>query len=133
MATSVKPSRVAFLFASSGGLAQIVAALTVLFLPVLGQCEMALGGQLVCSRLSYIQLGGNALGYGLLLLMVAIGVLAVGSTRDVNYRRVVIIRWVGALLSLVVAVITGWSFGLVFVPGAVLLLLAALRTRPQSA
>ena len=66
-------------------------------------------------------------------LMVAIGVLAVGSTRDVNYRRVVIIRWVGALLSLVVAVITGWSFGLVFVPGAVLLLLAALRTRPQSA
>ena len=121
--------RASFL-AITGGLAQIVAALTVLFLPVLGNCEASANGVLVCTRLSYIQYGGNPLGYGLLTLMIGLGVLAAGSARDVHHRRRLVIRWSSALLSVLVTIVTGWSFGIVFAPGALLLLIAAVGTGP---
>src|SRR5512136_889539 len=91
---SIAPAR----FAIIGGLAQMAAALAILFLPVLGNCSMQEGGELICSRISYIQLGGNALGYGILIAMIGAGVLAVGSAQDTNPRRVLLVRW-GELFS----------------------------------
>lgn len=89
------------------------------------------GGELTCSRLSYIQLGGNGLGYVLLIAMIGVGVLAVGSAQDSNRKRVLIVRWGGTAFSAIVAFITGFSFGIVFVPGAVLLLVSAVWTTIQ--
>jgi len=45
------------------------------------------GGELSCSRLSYIQMGGNAFGYSILIAMIGVGVLAVGSGQDTNFKR----------------------------------------------
>jgi hypothetical protein len=114
-----------------GGLVLISAALAVLFLPVLGNCSMQAGGELVCGRISYIQLGGNAFGYGILIAMIGVGVLAVGSAQDTNRRRILLVRWGGTFFSFMIAIITGFSFGIVFVPGAVLLLVSAVWTAVQ--
>ncbi len=89
------------------------------------------GGELICARLSYIQLGGNALGYGILIAMIGIGALAVGSAQDTNRKRILLVRWGGTFFSVIVAIITGFSFGIVFVPGAVLLLVSAVWTTVQ--
>jgi hypothetical protein len=107
---------------------QIAAALAVLFLPVLGNCSTQEGGELTCSRLSYIQMGGNALGYGILIAMIGVGALAVGSAQDSNLQRILLVRWGATLFSGVIAIITGFSFGIVFVPGAALLLISAIWT-----
>src|SRR3974377_2268433 len=126
MAAPAHRSRAAARLAISGGLVQIAAALAILFLPVLGNCSMMEGGELTCSRLSYIQMGGNGFGYSILIAMIGVGALAVGSARDTNYKRVLMIRWAGTLFSLVVAIVTGFSIGIAFVPGAALLLVSAV-------
>jgi hypothetical protein len=131
MAAPAKRSRAAGRFALSGGLAQMAAALAILFLPVLGNCSIQEDGGLICGRVSYIQLGGNALGYGLLIAMIGVGALAVGSAQDTNRKRMLFVRWGGTLYSFIVAIITGFSFGIVFVPGAVLLLVSAAWTTVQ--
>jgi hypothetical protein len=89
------------------------------------------GGELICSRVSYIQLGGNALGYSILIAMIGAGVLAVGSAQDTNRRRVLLVRWGGTFFGFMAAIITGFSFGIVFVPGAVFLLVSAVWTTVQ--
>src|SRR5512147_3086279 len=104
MAASVKRSKAAARFALSGGLVQIAAALAILFLPVLGNCSMPEGGELTCSRLSYIQMGGNRFGYSILIAMIGVGALAVGSAQDTNRKRMLLVRWGGTLFSLVVAI-----------------------------
>lgn len=58
-----------------------------MFLPVLGDCRMQTG-EMICARRSYMQRGGNALGYSFLILMIGAGMLAVGSAQDSTYRRV---------------------------------------------
>jgi hypothetical protein len=131
MAELVKRSRAASYFAILGGLAQIAAALAILFLPVLGNCSMPEGGELICTRLSYIQMGGNELGYGILIAMIGVGILAVGSAQDTNRKRILLIRWAGTLFSIAVAIVTGFSFGIVFLPGASLLLVSAVWTTAQ--
>jgi hypothetical protein len=128
MATPAKRSRAAARLAIIGGLMQIAAAVAILFLPVLGNCSMQEGGELICSRLSYIQMGGNGFGYRVLFAMIVVGVLAVGSAQDTNLRRILLIRWGGTAFSAIVAFITGFSFGIAFVPGAVLLIMSAVWT-----
>src|SRR5262245_22091519 len=109
MAALPKRSNAAARLAIVGGLVQIAAALAILFLPVLGNCSMLEGGELTCSRLSYIQVGGNGFGYSILIAMMGVGVLAVGSARDTNRKRVLLIRWGGALFSIAAAFVTGFS------------------------
>lgn len=128
MAVSAKRSKAAARFAIGGGLVQIAAALAILFLPVLGNCSLPEGGELICSRLSYIQLGGNGFGYSILIAMIGVGTLAVGSAQDTNRKRILLIRWGATLFSVVIAIVTGFSFGIVFVPGAALLLISAVWT-----
>ena len=72
-----------------------------------------------------------AFGYGILIAMIGVGALAVGSAQDTNRRRILLVRWGGTLFSLIVAIVTGFSFGIVFVPGAVLLLVSAVWTTVQ--
>jgi hypothetical protein len=93
MAVPVKRSKAAARLAIVGGLVQIAAALAILFLPVLGNCSMQEGGELSCSWLSYIQMGGNAFGYGILIAMIGVGSLAVGSGQDTNFKRMLLVRW----------------------------------------
>jgi hypothetical protein len=128
MATPAKRSRAAARLAIIGGLMQIAAAVAILFLPVLGNCSMQEGGELTCSRYSYIQIGGNGFGYSVLIAMIVVGVLAVGSAQATNRQRVLLVRWGGTAFSAIVAFITGFSFGIAFVPGAVLLLMSAVWT-----
>ncbi len=73
-----------------------------------------------------MQLGGNALGYAFLTLMVVAGISAAASSRDPNRRRAFFIRWLAVLSSAVVVVVAGWAFGIAFAPGALLILLAAV-------
>src|SRR5512135_1693611 len=128
MAAHAIRSRAAARFAIIGGLVQIAAALAILFLPILGNCSMLEGGELTCSRLSYTQMGGNGFGYSILIAMIGVGGLAVGSAQDTNRKRVLLIRWGGTFFSIVVVVVTGFSIGIAFAPGAALLLVSAVWT-----
>ena len=73
-------------------------------------------------------MGGNELGYGILIAMIGVGILAVGSAQDTNRKRILLVRWGATLFSVVIAIVTGFSFGIVFVPGAALLLISAIWT-----
>ena len=109
-----------------GGFLQIGAALTILFLPVIGTCEGKFGGSVVCTQNSYLSLGGNALGYIFLILMLVVGIVVMMSTRDQNQMRVRLMRWLAVLISLPIIVIAGFSFGFAFAPGALFILISAI-------
>jgi len=89
------------------------------------------GGELACSRLSYIQMGGNVFGYSILIAMIGVGCLAIGSAQATNLKRLLLVRWGGTLFSIVVLIITGFSIGVAFAPGAALLLVSAVWTTVQ--
>ena len=121
------PRNRANLFAVAGGLMQIALSLSVLFLPVFASC-IDRGQEMVCQRQFYIQQGGSVLGYAFLLLMIVAGVLALVSTRIENVSQARRLRWIAVLLSASFAVAGAWSIGLIFVPGGIVLLLAAILT-----
>lgn len=119
------------LFAITGGVLQIVMSLSVLFLPIFGGTCRWQGQAMTCRQASYIEMGGNALGYGFLFLMIAVGVSAILSTRIDNPAYICWIRWFGVLSSVSFVVIGAWSIGLLFLPGALFLLIAALACRKR--
>jgi len=112
-----------------GGLVQIFVSISLLFFPVLVACQN-IGENRICHGESYIQQGGNALGYTILLLMIVVGTVAIATNRDLNPRRSFFSRWLIALSNLVVVIIAGWGFGIAFLPGTLLLLLSAILTKP---
>ena len=98
-------------------------ATSLLFLPVLITCR--LGDQSEgCYSQSYIQQGGNLLGYTFLVLMILAGILAIYSNSDSNYKRAYLSRWLVVFMSAVVFVIAGFGFGIIFAPGGLLVLLS---------
>jgi hypothetical protein len=108
-----------------GGLVHIVMAVSLLFLPVLITCRF--GDRFEgCYSQSYIQQGGNLLGYTFLLLMILAGIVAIYSSSDSNNKRAYINRWLVVFASIIVIVIAGFGFGIIFAPGAFLILLAVL-------
>lgn len=109
------------------GFIQLLVALSVLFLPVFAVCE-APGNDLICRRETYSQQGGSALGYVFLVLMIIVSVAAIFSGRDSNLGRAFVTRWVTALSSVLVSVVAGWGWGIVFAPGGVLMLLIAFMS-----
>lgn len=112
-----------------GGLVQIFVSGSLLFLPVLITCQI-IGGHKRCHGESYIQQGGNILGYTFLLLMIVAGIVAVASSRDLNPRKSFFSRWLIALSNLAIVIIAGWGFGIAFLPGTLILLVSALFTKP---
>jgi hypothetical protein len=112
-----------------GGLVQAYVALSLLFVPVFATCMQTDTG-LHCQRQSYVQLGGNWLGYIFLTLLIVVGAAAVAGNRDSNRQRVFFGRWLLTLISATVVVVAGWGFGITFLPGTLLLLLSAIFTRP---
>jgi len=108
-----------------GGLVHISMAMSLLFLPVLITCRFGDRSE-GCYSQSYIQQGGNLLGYTFLLLMILAGIVAIYSSSDSNYKRAYISRWLIVLASGIVVVIAGFGFGIIFVPGGLLVLLAIL-------
>ncbi len=127
---TIMPGNRANLFAVAGGLMQIALAASLLFLPVLSAC-LQQSQEMVCQRQSYIQQGGSPLGFAFLLLMIVAGVLALVSTRVENISHARRIRWIAVPLSVSFAIVGAWSIGLIFVPGAVFLLAAALACRQR--
>jgi hypothetical protein len=119
------------LFAMTGGLLQIVLSLCVLFLPVFAICGPQ-GEATICERESYIQMGGSTLGYGFLVLMIVVGIMAIVSTWINNPTQACQLRWLGALASASFVVIGAWSIGLLFLPGGLFLLIAALACRKHT-
>lgn len=120
------------LYAIIGGLFQIALSLCVLFLPVFATCGPQ-GQATICERESYIQMGGSVVGYGFLVLMIAVCVMAIVSTRIGNPVHVCQLRWLGVLASVSFVIIGGWSIGLLFLPSGLFLLLAALACRQSAA
>jgi hypothetical protein len=119
------------LFVMTGGLLQIVLSLCVLFLPVFATCGPQ-SGATTCERKSYIDMGGSAVGHGFLVLMIAVGVMAIVSTRIENPVHVCQLRWLGVIASASFVIIAGWSIGFLFLPGALFLLVAALACRQRT-
>lgn len=117
------PKNLTSMFAITGGLLQSGISLSVLFLPVIPTSS---------ERASYIQMGGNVLGYGFLCLMVAVGIMAFISTRIDNPVQVCRLRWLGVIASATFVVIGAWSIGLLFLPGTLCLLVAALACRQHT-
>jgi len=115
-------------FAVAGGLLQMVLAASVLFLPLFAAC-IDRGHGMVCQRQSYIQQGGSVLGFFFLFVMIVAGVLAILSTRIDSVLQARRLRWIAVLLSVSFAIVGAWSIGLIFAPGALLLLLSALFSR----
>lgn len=118
-------SKRASLFALTGGLLHIALASILLFLPVFATCFQQ-GQEVVCSHQSYIQQGGNFLGFGLLLLMIVAGLIAIISIQIKDRVQARRLRWIAVAATLCFAVIGAWSMGLPFIPGGLLLLLSAL-------
>ncbi|MBV6438360.1 MAG: hypothetical protein AELANPGJ_03662 [Anaerolineae bacterium] len=116
------------LFAVAGGLMQIALAIGILFLPVFATC-LPQGQDMVCNRQSYIQQGGSPVGYVFLALMIVAGIMALVSTRIDNAILARRLRWIAVLFTVGMAIVGAWGFGLLFVPGGVLLLLAAILSR----
>lgn len=109
------------------GILQLSMALVVLGAPLFSTCAID-QGEMVCTRQSYIQMGGNLLGYAFLAAMIAIGVIAV-VTRDWHQTRFLqVFRWVAAIVSFTFGVLGAWSIGALFLPGGVLMLFAALSS-----
>ena len=124
--TSVKS-----ILALLGGLIHIAAAIGILFFPVFVTCQ---NGK--CSGESYLQLGGNALGYSFLFLMIVAGITAIYSSIIPHIRRANIVRIFIILASAIVILVAGFSFGIAFIPGALLVAFAILfqpaAPKPQS-
>ncbi|SRR6266498_2836652 len=121
-------SRIAIL----GGLLHLFMALSLLFLPVLITCQLADRNE-ACYSQSYIQQGGNFLGYTFLLLMIIAGIVAIYSSWDSNSKRAYFSRWLVVVASAIVFVIAGSGFGIIFAPGGLLVLLAILLQTITSA
>jgi len=116
-----KMTSVKSILALVGGLIHVAAATGILFFPFFVTCQNQ-----KCSGESYIQLGGNALGYSFLLLMIVAGIAAIYSSIIPNVRRANIIRIFIILASVIVIFVAGFSFGIAFIPGALLVALAIL-------
>ncbi len=119
------PNKRASLIALTGGLLHIALAGGLMFLPVFAICFRQ-GQEVVCTRQSYIQQGGNVLGLGLLLLMIVAGVIAIISTRIKDRIQARCLCWIAVAATICFAVIGAWSIGLLFVPSGLLLLLSVL-------
>jgi hypothetical protein len=110
-----------------GGLIHAAAAIGILFFPVFTTCVNQ-----KCDGESYIQLGGNALGYSFLISMILAGVATIYSSFVSNIQRANIIRVFVLMASAIVIVVAGFSFGIAFIPGALLTAFAILFQIPRS-
>lgn len=77
---------------------------------------------------TFRQESGNTLGYTFLALMFLSGLLCAVTFRHPNRNVGLLVRWDTVLISVPIIVIAGWGFGLDFIPGALLVLVAALIT-----
>ena len=83
----------------------------------------------ICSYQTYSEQGGSSLGYAAFAAMIGLGLVAVLSAiyENLSYKKWILL--VAALGSWVVVVLSAWGLGLTFVPGALLLTMAAIYAR----
>jgi hypothetical protein len=105
---------------------QAAFALAVLVLPLMPMnCVTTLRQETICPRVSYIEMGGSLIGYAFLIAMIAIGVGSVVLLRVRNPTVTCAFRWLAVLASVGFVVVGSWSIGFLFLPGGVLMLIAA--------
>jgi Gpi18-like mannosyltransferase len=115
--------------ALAGGLVYIALPVCMLFLPIFTVCQM---NEATCYRQTYAEQGGSFLGYALFLLMIGIGALVIiAVTRDELPHKSLLL-WLAMGIGWIALVLSVWGLGISFLPGAVLLLLAALAARQST-
>jgi hypothetical protein len=118
---------IALILALVGALIQIIVAVGIIFLPIIALCGT--DGCRYTSLLSYARLDMPTAGHLLLLLEIALAsvpaITIISSIRQRDIRAVRRRCWLGVLSSLIV-VYASWIFGLYFLPGGLLMLIAAL-------
>lgn len=105
--------------AMTAALLQIVIAVSILFLPVISLC-----GSEGCRKVSYGQLDAGIFGSVLLGLILCTSVIIV-TGRNLDKTQLRLRCWL-AVLDTAVTVYTSWIFGVYFLPGGLLMLVAAL-------
>jgi hypothetical protein len=99
---------------------QIALVLAILFLPLFGTCI----GSEPCSYQSYIQMGGNIVGFGFLGGLIVLGGLLIVTSYTGDIGRTRLLLGVNIVVNVLFAIVGAWSFGLAFLPVALMLLLA---------
>lgn len=108
------------------GLLQAALAFSFAFLPVFTTCMGSANAPLDCRRITYGEQGGTSAGYAVFLVMIVVGIGLVVSTRLADSCR---FRWLALAVMAAIIVLGAWGVGLLFLPGGLLLLLAALACR----
>jgi|GEM_PF-3101474 len=129
---SIRPSlgrtTTSALLAFVGGLVLACTSLAILFLPTLQTCSGTFEGTVSCYGQSYIAIGGNALGYTFLAVMLLAGIACAATFRHPTRNVRLLVRWLAVIVSIPIIIVAGWGFGFDFVPGTLILLVAALLT-----
>lgn len=123
--TNLRP--IALSIALLGGLIQLAVAVGIFFFPIIALCGS--DGCRYTSLLSYLRLDMPVFGLVLTLAELALvavpGASVLAALRHQNDKLLRVRCWLGGLTSLIIA-FASWIFGLYFLPGGLLLLLAAL-------
>ena len=111
-------NRSASFVAVAAALLQLTIALSVLFFPVINLC-----GSDGCRQASYLQLNAGILGYVLLFLVIGAS-LSVIAGRKLDPNLFLFRCWLAVVVGLV-TVYSSWIFGIYFLAGSLLMLIAS--------
>ena len=111
--------------AAIGSLIQLVVALSVLFLTAIILCSASSDATSVCSNVAYLQLNAGILGYILLVVNIAaaVGILSCRTAKKYGLLR---LRSLIAVLAGAITIYSSWLFGIYFIPGTLVLVVAFL-------
>lgn len=112
-------NRSASLVAIAAALLQLTIALSVLFLPVINLC-----GSDGCRQESYLQLNAGILGYALLFLVIGAS-LSVIIGRKLDANLFLLRCWLAVAIGLVTDY-SSWIYGIYFLAGSLLMLIASI-------
>ncbi len=115
-----------------GGLIQALVALGILFLPVWPTYTTNNFDAVIVGGISYVDLGGDVLGYLTLGLMIGVGIITVFISRKAPTPWVLLLTWLCVLLSICTVAVESINFGKLFIPGTVVLFVAAGVSRPSN-
>jgi hypothetical protein len=109
-----------------GALLQITLAFCIGFLPVFAICTSL---DTPCRHITYAEQGGSPFGYLVFITMIVLGILVATTLVSPSIPHKTRILWSATLGSWVVVILSAWGLGITFLPGAILLLYAALSSR----
>jgi hypothetical protein len=112
-----------------GASLQMTLAFCIGFLPVFAVCTSL---DIPCRYRTYAEQGGSLFGYLIFTTMIVLGVLVIASLVSPYMPHKTRLLWIGTLASWIVVILSAWGLGITFLPGAILLLYAALSSRTSA-